>query len=274
MKIKQLLFLVPIAAVGLTSCKEAMDYKTHLDDYVHAMQYRDGFTILQLTDIHWSYDTSTASSKTYMDKLLKVVADHVDKIDLVELTGDQFMLSNSYHVNQFIKFFEEASEKYGFKYASIWGNHDHHGLYNPNWLSRKFAEAKNSIFADPEDNLYGRSNFIINLTEDGTKNSSAKWQLAHLDSGASFSETAVSPFRDYDYIRKDQTDWWVREHEKVGEAVPGIAYYHIPQDDHRLAALVGLGGKALFFHHHGQKGSHIFTNSSVVFRKLFFQIGQ
>ena len=58
-----------------------------------------------------------------------------------------------------------------------------------------------------------------------------KWQISNLDSGASFSESPMSPFRDYDYIRKDQTQWWVKEHEAVGVDVPGIAYYHIPQDE-------------------------------------------
>ena len=235
MKFGQLLFLVPVAMVGLTSCQEARDYRDHLDDYIHSMQYRDGFHILQLTDIHWSYNTSTQSSKSYVAKVLAEAARHVDKIDLVEITGDLFMLANTYHVNQFLDFFEEAAEQYGFKYAVIWGNHDHHGLYNPNWLSERFSSAKNCIHIDLEDNLYGRSNFMINLTGDGTKNSLVKWQIANLDSGASFSESAVSPFRDYDYIRKDQTDWWVKEHAKAGEEVPGIAYYHIPQDENLAA---------------------------------------
>ncbi len=231
MKGKFLCVLLPVMAISLTSCGQVKKYAEHLDDYATTMEYRTGFNILQLTDIHWNNNTSTQESKRYLDKVLKEAAAHCGKIDLVELTGDQFMLSNAYHVDSFIKYFEQKSEEYGFKYASIWGNHDHHGLYNPNWLSQRFAKAKNSIHIDLEDDLYGRSNFVINLTKDG----SVKWQIANLDSGASFSETAVSPFRDYDYIRKDQTDWWLKEHEKVGEAVPAIAYYHIPQDENLKA---------------------------------------
>ena len=108
-------------------------------------------------------------------------------------------------------------------------------MYNPNWLSNSFKAASHCIYIEPEDNLYGRSNFVINLTEDGTVGSNTKWQIANFDSGASFSESAVSPFRDYDYIRDDQVDWWLREHEKVGDTVPTIAYYHIPQDDNQKA---------------------------------------
>ena len=222
----------------LTSCGQVKAWKENLKDYVFTMKYHQNFNILQLTDIHWNINTSTYESKNYLDKVLKEADKHIKeqqgnsaKIDLVELTGDMFMLSNSFHVDSFIKYFEEKSEEYGFQYASIWGNHDRHGMYNPNWLGDRFAKAKNSIYYEANDDLYGRSNFVINLTKDGSKDSEVKWQISNLDSGASFSETSLAPFRDYDYIRKDQTEWWLEQHKAVGEAVPGIAYYHIPQDE-------------------------------------------
>ncbi len=224
------LAIVSAAMLSLTSCGGVKKWAEHPLDYVHRMAYRDGFTILQLTDIHWNANTSTLASKNYLDKLFVEVDSHVDRIDLVELTGDQFMLANAYHVSTFIDYFEKKAEQYGFKYAVIWGNHDHHGLYNPNWLSAKFREAKHAIYSDENDDLYGRSNFMIDLTVDGTANTAIKWQIANLDSGASFSETAVSPFRDYDYIRKDQTQWWEAQHDRAG-AIPSLAYYHIPQDE-------------------------------------------
>lgn len=224
----------------LTSCGQVRKYSEHLDDYVFTMKYHQNFNILQLTDIHWNANSSTFESKNYMDKVLKEADAHIKaaygndaKIDLVELTGDMFMLSNAFHVESFVKYFEEKAEQYDFTYTAIWGNHDRHGIYHPDWLGKQFANAKHCYYYEPEDDLYGRSNFIINLTEDGSKNTSVKWQIANLDSGASFSETSISPFRDYDYIRKDQTDWWKKEHDKAGAGVPGIAYYHIPQDENQ-----------------------------------------
>ena len=235
---KLLLGVLPVLAISLSSCSGSFSYKDHLEEYVHTMKYHDNFNVLQLTDIHWNYNSSTVASRSYLDKLFKEVDAHLKKeqgngakIDLVELTGDQFMLSNTYHVETFLKYFEEKAEQYGFMYTAIWGNHDRHGLYNPNWLSKQFKKAKHCIYIEPDDDLYGRSNFVINLTIDGSKDTSTVWQLVNLDSGASFSETAISPFRDYDYLREDQVDWFVKEHEKVGELVPAIAYYHIPQQD-------------------------------------------
>lgn len=226
----------------LASCGKATKYTEHLDDYEFAMQYHDQFNILQLTDIHWNANTSTLASKNYLDKVLAEADKHIKetqgntaKIDLVEITGDLFMLANAYHVRTFVKYFEEKAEELDFYYAVIWGNHDRHGLYNPNYLAKMFAKAEHCFYYEANDDLYGRSNFVINLTLDGTKSSSAVWQIANLDSGASFSETSYSPFKDYDYLRKDQTEWFVQMHDKAGINVPAIAYYHIPQDENEKA---------------------------------------
>ena len=242
MKVKMTFPLLSVGVLVLTSCSGPKAYSSHLEDYVYRMRYHDGFNILQLTDIHWNNNTSSLANEIYLDKLFAEVDAHLKatqgadaKIDLVELTGDQFMLANAYHVDTFVDYFEKQSHAYQFKYAVIWGNHDNHGLYNPNWLSRKFKSATNAIYFDEDDDLYGRSNFVIDLTSDGSSDTSVIWQIANLDSGASFSETAVSPFRDYDYIRKDQVDWWLKEHDRAGESVPSIAYYHIPQDENRKA---------------------------------------
>ena len=246
MKTKFILILFPILSVSLTSCGQVLNYNDHLEDYVFTMSYHDDFNILQLSDIHWNVNSSTISSKQYLKKLFKEVDDHLpsgQKIDLVELTGDMFMLANTYHVESFINFMEDMAESYGFKYAPIWGNHDYHGIYNPNWLSKKFSEAEHSIFVDPDDNLYGRSNYVINLVN----GSDTVWQIANLDSGASFSESSISPFREYDYIRKDQTDWWKKEHDLVGDNVPVIAYYHISQDENLKAYNIRSSLKNKFF---------------------------
>jgi len=241
---KKKISLLPLVVTPflLTSCGKAIKYEENLDSYVFEMAYHQNFNILQLTDIHWNVNSSTYESKIYMDKLLAEADRHIKekqgnsaKIDLVELTGDMFMLSNSFHVRSFINYFEKKAVEYGFVYTAIWGNHDRHGMYHPNWLAEQFAKAPNCLYKELNDNLYGRSNFVINLTDNGEVSGATKWQIANLDSGASFSETAISPFRDYDYIRKDQTDWFVKEHAKVGESIPAIAYYHIPQQDNLIA---------------------------------------
>ena len=234
--------LVLIILSSVAGCGQLVKSSEHLEEYVFTMSYHDNFNILQLTDIHWNANTSVKSSMTYLDKVIKEADDHIKetqgsdaKIDLVELTGDMFMLVNDYHLTTFIDYFEKKAEEYGFMYAPIWGNHDRQALFNPNTLGKKFSDASHCIYYEPEDDLYGRSNYIINLTEDGTVASDPKWMLVHLDSGASFSETELTISRDYDYIRPDQTEWFIKEHDFYGEDVPVMAFYHIPQDENEAA---------------------------------------
>ncbi len=235
MKRKYLFSLLPIMAISLTSCGEVTHYSEHLEDYAFTMKYHNKFNILQLTDIHWNINTPGGRCKKYLQKVIdetkRKLSETGEKIDLIEITGDSFMLSNSRYVKEFISFFESLD----IPYATIWGNHDRQGKYNPNWLSDQFRKAKNSIYIEPDnDDLYGRSNFVINLTEDGTDSSATKWQIANLDSGASYSDNVTQFFKTYDYIREEQTDWWKKEHDRVGSSVPVVAYYHIPQQENIL----------------------------------------
>ena len=243
---KTILLSFPLFSLALTSCGQVINWNEHLDDYVFAMQYHADFNILQLTDIHWNVNSSTTRSKQYLDKVFKEADAHCPGgIDLVELTGDQFMLANTYHVKTFVEYMETKAVEYGFKYAIIWGNHDRHGLYSPNWLANQYRNASHCIYIEPEDNLYGRSNFVINLTPDGTTATTPVWQLFNLDSGASFSESPLAIGRNYDYIRDDQVNWYVAEHSP---GVPTIAYYHIPQQDNLVAWNLIHEGGASFKH--------------------------
>ena len=245
---KTILLSFPLFSLALTSCGQVMNWNDNLDKYVVAMQYHDNFNILQLTDIHWNVNTSTASSKQYLDKIIKEADAHVKeadataKIDLIELTGDQFMLANTYHVKTFVEYMETKAAEYGFKYAIIWGNHDRHGLYSPNWLANQYRNAEHCFYIEPEDNLYGRSNFVINLTNNGEVGGTTYWQIYNLDSGASFSESPLAIGRNYDYIREDQVEWFEKERQ-LQSGSNAIAYYHIPQQDNQVAwTLVQEGG--------------------------------
>lgn len=229
MNSKILLSILPVVAISLTSCGNTVHYEDILDDYVEVMEYHNNFNILQLTDIHWNINTDGNSSKTYIDKVINETKVKVGtgKIDLIEVTGDSFMLSNTRYVKSFVEYFDSLD----IPYAIIWGNHDQQGRYNPTWLSNQFRNAKNAIYIEPDhDDLYGRSNFVINLNS----GSITKWQISNLDSGASYSELVTDFNRDYDFIRDDQTDWWLKEHQKVGDSVPNITYYHIPQQENQI----------------------------------------
>lgn len=233
---KKIIVLV-LALVTLLGCLSGCAAKTvksadNLDAYVKTLGYHDGFTILQLTDIHWNSGTQIGDGEygceQYLRKVIDEAAAHAGKIDLIEITGDTFMLANKIAVDSFIDFMEDV----GIPYAITWGNHDRESTYNPNWISERFMEAEHSLYTEVDDDVHERCNYVVNLTDGDGK---TVWQITHLDSGASARGTAADFFLDYDYIREDQLAWMKAEHDAAGADVPVICYYHIAQADNDLA---------------------------------------
>lgn len=229
---RKIVSIVLVSAMLFTfcGCGESVSYAECLDDYVKTMPYHDGFTILQLTDIHWSTGTNigdeTYGAKEYLEYLIDEAAKHAGEIDLIEVTGDTFMLAKKQDVISFIDFMG----KIGIPYAITWGNHDQQGEYNANWLSKQFLNAPYSLYTEVDnDDVHERSNYIINLESDA---GDVVWQLVQLDSGAGYRKGVFTMGFTYDYIRQDQKEWMSAQHERVGEDVPAVCYYHIAQKDY------------------------------------------
>lgn len=228
-----LLIMAMVVVSMFSGCGKQVTFRDHLSDYVKTLEYNDGFTILQLSDIHWNTGSQIGNSEfgceEYILKVIEETENHAGKIDLIEVSGDTFMLSNPLAVNKFIDFMGEI----GIPYTMGWGNHDREGKYNANWLSKKFENAPFCLYTEVDnDDVHERGNNIINLIgSDGN----VKWQVVNLDSGASYREGAADLSLSYDYIRKDQYDWMTAEHDAVGKDVPVICYYHIAQKDNQAA---------------------------------------
>ena len=222
--------LALISLLSLVSCnKNIIDYKSCLDLYIVNKEktpiYYDGFTIVQLADIHWSTTTNVFEQRQYLTNLLNEISKEKGKIDLLELTGDQVMLFSKDVITDLIN----TLESIGIPYAVTWGNHDRHGEASPTWISNAFSSAPHCLYTQVDnDNVYGNSNYVINLYNDSNN---CKWQIVNLDSGADYADNSVGIGMTYDYIREDQAAWWKSEHDLVGKDVPVIAYYHIAQHE-------------------------------------------
>lgn len=239
-------FTAFMSLIFFTGCGAKVSSAEHLEDYVKTMDYHDNFTILQLTDIHWHGGTQIGNAnygqQKYLNKVIAEAKAHSGKIDLIEVTGDTFMLSNKIAVKSFIKYMETV----GIPYAIIWGNHDRQGVYNANWLSKQFLKAPYSLYTEIDnDDVHERGNYIINLKDSTGK---VAWQVINMDSGASYRAKGTDLFLTYDYIRQDQLDWMAKEHALAGNNVPAIAYYHIAQTDNDKAYKAVTEGSANLKH--------------------------
>ncbi|MCQ2815210.1 MAG: metallophosphoesterase [Bacilli bacterium] len=232
MKNKFLLLIPAIFAVSLTSCGQTVSYKSgdNYKNYIRELNFHNNFNILQLTDIHWNGGTqvgdNTYGSESYLKKVIEEASKHSKggKLDLIEITGDTFMLANASHVTAFINFISS----FNIPYAIIWGNHDRENSFNPNWLSDQFRHAPNCLYTEIDnDDVYERSNYVINLVD---QSKTVKWQIFNVDSGSSLRKGAFDLGLSYDYIHQDQLEWMKYQNEKANN-VPAIAYYHIAQKE-------------------------------------------
>lgn len=223
-----LLLVLCAAAVGGCSTDEPVKFREVPELYEKSMEYHDGFVIAQLTDIHWNSATVVGNDEigsiAYIKRTVDAIKQKFGNVDLIEITGDIFCVTDSRAVDMFIDMMEEI----GIPYAITWGNHDRQNKFNPNWLSNRFIEAPFSLYTEVDnDDLHERSNYVINLQEDGK----TVWQLFNIDSGASYREDALTIGLEYDYIREDQVEWFEFMHERAGEDVPVLCYYHVPQKE-------------------------------------------
>lgn len=226
--------LALISILSMASCNQAItDYHTCLEKYVASAEktpsYYDGFKIVQLTDLHWETMTIIPDAKDYLKNLIDSIIKEKGKIDLIQLTGDEFMFFNMNTVLDLIN----TLESFEIPYSVLWGNHDRQGRANPVWIADQFRSAKHCLFTQVDnDNVYGASNYVINLKDELDN---VRWQIVNLDSGADYTDDSLGIGMTYDYIRQDQAEWWKAEHDAVGDDVPVMAYYHIAQYETEMA---------------------------------------
>lgn len=190
------------------------------EDYVRTLDYSAGFKILQLTDIHWNFTTDVARQKLY----LKAIVDAA-KPNLIMITGDSLLCANEEIANELY----DTIDSWSIPYGVSWGNHDRQGTWSPEWMSKRAAQGSNSLYTEVDDNVSGRSNYVINLVDPLSKKT--LWQVYSIDSNSYASTNR--PTYGYDSIRQDQIDWYLAQANKAktangGVNVPSLSYFHIP----------------------------------------------
>lgn len=213
-----LLFLLPVAV----SCANRNYADIASDDYIKTIQASaDDFVILQLADIHWTYNTLITPAKEYLSKVVseaKVLKGHVD---LIELTGDQTFIANKNIATQLYDFIDSFEIPWVFNY----GNHDLQGSWSTSWLNETVFRHKNNVNKFVYDDIAGDTNFIIDVKWQNDY----KWQIYHVDTK---SLTIQNGSYTYDYITDDQIEWYKAQTDKEkgsnSEYTNSLTFCHIP----------------------------------------------
>ncbi len=192
-----------------------------LEDYVSKVSFSsakwsEGIRVLQLTDTHLSMIADFTVETAY----IKALAENT-KADMIITTGDNVQFGNGKTVKRFYRMMDAV----GLPYALSWGNHDQQGVYNPHFPGAESHNHPLSLYKEIDDDVYGESNYVINLHKDGSE--APTFQLFSLDSGSLFNQG----FQDgYEVLHDDQIDWYKKEAEAYKTSTgytPNIAFFHI-----------------------------------------------
>ena len=220
---KKILPLAFVAAFSLTACG-GKSYNPS-DYIVGTLPYRDGFKILQLTDIHMSDKDDQDLHYAFMDKLIteaKADPDHTGMVDFMVVTGDLFTFASRGTAKRLFKFLDS----YDIPWTVVFGNHDEQTYFPVDWMTSYLNNfGSNCMFKDlQDDKVQGNCNFAINVV-DGT---TIKKQLIFMDS----NRYHFGSYMGYDYFKQDQIDWYKDlvdyTTEQAVAKVDSLMFYHIP----------------------------------------------
>ena len=215
----------------LFSC--APDAAYPLEYYVSSIPFEgETMKVIQLADTHWTFGSDLDKEEAYIQALIEESG-----ADIAILTGDQVLGANKRIYTRLLDALQESRLSY---FALAWGNHDEQGLYDPSFPSELCLSYSKCLNIDsPDDDVFGRSNFVIDLTSGGE----IVHELFVLDS----NKLHPSGFSlAYDVIHEDQIQWYermVRRAEGInGPIVPSSAFFHIPLWQYEYAYRLSQAG--------------------------------
>ena len=234
--------LVSGLGAGCGACATEKSYA--VNDYRTTMAFRDGFKILQLTDLHLGIESD-------LQKQLDLAVSAVEKEtpDLVVLTGDNFMYASKAIVDNLTKTMNEVCKAQTelhperlTKFAITYGNHDNQGDYHRYYCNssvkkyaakdgEEVAQNKYAAFIDYEDDdLFGLTNYFIDLVDDraaSTDEVDVKYRLHVIDSN---TYTFMGTKYGYDVIHEEQLTHAqnIFQNATADKDYIGMAFFHIP----------------------------------------------
>ena len=220
---KKRLIILPVVATMLSGCIGAKHYDEK--EYMMTLTWKNrattDFKILQLSDIHLSQSDAHEQHFEVIDRTIKAA-----KPNLIVLNGDIFTFADKHVVNKFFKFIDSHQIPWTYTF----GNHDDQGYYNDMYIPRLLSEKEKFGYAYmknlEDDDVTGRTNFVINIKDDDTKK--IVHQVYMLDSHSYNFETMK-----YDALKQDQLEWYERvvkySTKELGGGTPILSsmYMHI-----------------------------------------------
>ncbi len=180
------------------------------------------FTVVQFTDLHWKNgDEQDRRTRALMDAVLEA-----ERPDLVVFTGDLISGEECTDPRRSLSEAIDAAESRSIPWAAVFGNHDAEGSVSRAELLDFLLEQKHNL-TQHTDGISGFGNYMLEIQGGRGKAGAA---LYFLDSG---DYSPVGHIEGYDWIRRDQIEWYAGASEALtarngGAPLPALAFFHIP----------------------------------------------
>lgn len=175
----------------------------------------DGFTVLQLTDLHYHLPHLTKQTDAIVKTL---VADN--KPDLIVITGDSVFGPTNV---MYTKHLAELMDSFKIPWAIVYGNHDDEGKADKFWMGNVYENAEYCLYRNGPYNIGGTGNYAVNLTKDGEP----FYSLIMMDSNR---ETIYNGKKEYGSFTPAQVAWydWLQQGLIDNGYDRSMMFFHIP----------------------------------------------
>ncbi len=183
--------------------------------------------IMQIADPQIKFGSFPSMDRKTM-KLLEA-AIKAENPDLCVVTGD---LTLSIFTYDAFKYFADFMQKLDVKWAFVYGNHDSQFDCSKYTICTLLKSYDNCLFAAGPSDIYGESNYLVNVFRGEKKAENLTYSLVMLDSGM-YPESDSASLTDwvYDWIHQSQMDWYTWAIDGLKSINPNVQssmFFHIP----------------------------------------------
>lgn len=183
--------------------------------------------IMQIADPQIKFGSFPSMDRKTI-KLLEA-AIKAENPDLCVVTGD---LTLSLFTYDAFKYFADFMQKLDVKWAFIYGNHDSQFDCSKYTICNLLKSYDNCLFAAGPSDIYGESNYLVNVFKGEKKAENLAYSLVMLDSGM-YPESDSASLTDwvYDWIHQSQMDWYtwaINGLKSINPNVQSSMFFHIP----------------------------------------------
>lgn len=217
---------------------EHKEYKIEFADNKYKIYKNDtsDFKILQLSDIHIGGSYTTMNKDIKAMNAIKALVNET-KPDFIIITGDLVypIVVQTFTWNNRRSFLQLGyfMSSLGIHWTFVYGNHDTERLATTNLhiledrvletfkLDNKYYKGGKLLYYNENREVDGRSNMVIELINNDNKINTVFYLL---DSNSYINNN----FNNYDFIHKNQVEWYKEKVTEIGSNIPSMMFLHIP----------------------------------------------